>query len=154
VKQVADTEEVSIKESPRTKDRVRWDRILQLVETESCDRAWGCALYKLNRRGRIDNDEREAGDKYLKLVEDHRRLQETDPEELEYGKELAYKRIRRAQELYTQARKLIGVGAQVLDPLLFDEIWPVGEKEHLIVKQCLTILKTFFASGTKRQHKK
>ena len=154
MKSVAETEEVSIKDNPRTKDRVRWHRIMQLVETESCDRAWGCALYKLNRLGRIDNDEREAGDKYLKLVEDHRRLQETDPEELEHGKELAYKRILRAEERYNQARKLIGFGTLTLDPLISDEVWPAGEKEHLIVKQCLNILKTFFAFGTKRQHQK
>jgi hypothetical protein len=65
---------LDIKDNPRTKDRVTWHRIQDLVDTEACHRDWNIALYRLHRIGRIDNDQREAGDKYAALIRDRRKL--------------------------------------------------------------------------------
>jgi hypothetical protein len=65
---------LDIKANPRSKDRVTWHRIQDLVDTEACHRDWNIALYRLHRIGRIDNDQREAGDKYAALIRDKRKL--------------------------------------------------------------------------------
>jgi hypothetical protein len=153
MKLVAKAEAVDIKDNPRPKDRVMWNRMMLVVEHEACHPAWGCALYRLHRLGRIDNDEREAGDRYWKVIEDHRREQATDPDELpEYARDMAYRRVAKAKKRCNEATAAIGFGRRVLDPLIFEERWPQSEKEHLIVKQCLSVLKTFFLTGkrTKR----
>jgi hypothetical protein len=153
MKQVADTEP-ELNEDPRPLDRAKWQRLRLAVEAELIDRAWGCKLYQLHREKRIDNDEREAGDEYQRVIENHRRLQATDPEEDPAGQELAYKRIQKAKERYSDAIEAIGFGRRILDPLIFEEVYPASEKEHIIVKQCLVILKNLFATGTNRQRKK
>jgi hypothetical protein len=66
--------EPCILDDPRPKDRVTWQRIRVAVEHEACHRDWGCALYTLHRSGRINNEQREAGDKYGMLVRDFRKL--------------------------------------------------------------------------------
>jgi hypothetical protein len=153
MKTVAETEPL-LDEDPRPMDRARWQRARLAVEAELIDRAWGCKLYQLHREKRIDNDEREAGDQYQRVIENHRRLQATDPEEDPAGQELAYRRIQKAKDEYNDAREAIGFGRRVLDPLIFEEVYPACEKEHVIVKQCLVILKNLFATGTNRQRKK
>jgi hypothetical protein len=65
---------LDIKDNPRAKDRVTWHRIQDLVDVEACHRDWNIALYRLHRIGRIDNDQREAGDKYAALIRDRRKL--------------------------------------------------------------------------------
>ena len=144
--------EKTIKQNPRDWGRDEWNRLRDLVEKEACHEAWGCCLYKMHRLGRIDNDEREAGDRYIQVVNNYIRLEDTDPEEGP-DTELAYRRVNRAKRRYREVTEEIGFGRRVLDPLLFDERWPVGEKEHLIVKQSLMVLKNFFATGTKRKRK-
>jgi hypothetical protein len=153
MKTVAETEPL-LDEDPRPMDRARWQRARLAVEAELIDRAWGCKLYQLHREKRIDNDEREAGDQYQRVIENHRRLQATDPEEDPAGQELAYRRIQKAKDEYNDAREAIGFGRRVLDPLILEEVYPACEKEHVIVKQCLVILKNLFATGTNRQRKK
>ena len=151
VKKQDNTEQID--DDPRPRDRVVWNRIRLMVEEEACHPAWGCALYRLHRLGRIDNDEREAGDQYIKIIENHRRLQGTDPDE--YPDDLAYRRVNKAKQRHNEAREAIGFGHRILDPLLFEDRWPASEKEHLIVKQALFVLKNFLATGrTKRVRKR
>jgi hypothetical protein len=71
---MAKAAEVSLHVDPKPMERVTWQRLKVVVEHEACHRDWGCALYTLHRSGRIDNDQREAGDKYAALVRDHRKL--------------------------------------------------------------------------------
>ena len=66
--------EATIKQDPRVLERPIWGRLRLLVEDEACHSDWGCALYRLHRTGRIDNDQREAGDRYAILIRDHRKL--------------------------------------------------------------------------------
>jgi hypothetical protein len=148
MKAVAEAEQLDINDDPRPRDRVLWNRLRLILEADLADKAWGCCLYRLHREGRISNDEREAGDRYFKVVEDHRKLQDTDPDDApEHARDLAYRRVNKAKAKYEDARALIGFGTRILDPLIFDEVWPSCEKEHLIAKQCLNILATFFNTG-------
>jgi hypothetical protein len=73
MKQVAKVE-ASLESDPKPMDRVTWQRIRVAVAHEAVHRDWGCALYTLHRTGRINNDQREAGDKYARLVRDFRKL--------------------------------------------------------------------------------
>jgi hypothetical protein len=66
--------EASIKSDPRSMERANWQYVAQAVDHEAAHRDWRCALYRLHRIGRINNDQREAGDKYLSLVQDFRAL--------------------------------------------------------------------------------
>jgi hypothetical protein len=66
--------EASLRDDPKPMDRATWQRIKVVVEHEVLHRDWGCALYRLHRTGRIDNDQREAGDKYSILIRDFRKL--------------------------------------------------------------------------------
>jgi hypothetical protein len=154
MKLVTAEEPIALDDDPRPADRARWQRLRLAVEAELIHRDWGCKLYQLHREKRIDNDEREAGDEYYRVIENHRRLQATDPEEDEGGSELAYKRVQKAKDRFNDAREAIGFGRRFLDPLIFEEVYPACEKEHIIIKQCLVILKNLFATGTKRQRKK
>lgn len=134
---------------PRPQDRAMWNSLRLVLESELCHPAWRCALYRLHREGRIDNDEREAGDRYWQVIEEHRNQQQIDPDD--DGDDLTLRRINRAKKRYNEVLGVVGFGRRVLDPLIFEEQYPQSEREHLIVKQCLTVLKTFFLTGTKRQ---
>lgn len=65
---------VRLDDDPKPKERVMWQRLRVLVEEEACHRDWGCALYRLHRTGRINNEQREAGDRYVALIRDWRKL--------------------------------------------------------------------------------
>lgn len=149
---VAAEKKLELEDDPRPRDRVVWNRMRLAAEAEAIHPAWGCALYRLHREGRIDNDEREAADEYIRVIENHKRIQATDPDER--PDDLGYRRVAKAKRQYNDAREAIGFGRRVLDPLLFEEQWPQSQKEHLIVKQCLIILKNLFATGTKRQRRR
>lgn len=73
MKLVAKTQ-ANIKSDPRWLERDNWQEIRVAVDHEAAHRDWRCALYRLHRIGRIDNDQREAGDKYLRLIRDFRAL--------------------------------------------------------------------------------
>lgn len=143
-----------LKDDPRSVDRVSWNRIRLLAEHRAIHDAWGSVLYRLHADGRIDNDEREAGDRYWWVIEDYRRAQATDPEESpEYQRELEYKRIAKAKKRYIEVKGMLGLGRNVLDRVVIENEWPCCEREQLIVKQCLSILKTFFLSGKRTKRK-
>ncbi len=131
------------------RDPVAWKRLEVMIFDEACSDTWGCAFYRFLRKHGLGADERNAGNKYIQLVMDHRKYQGQDPEESpEIERELKYRRTRRTKERYLEVRdKVIGFGRRILDPLLFEETYPTSEKEHLIVKLCLANLKIFFNSG-------
>jgi hypothetical protein len=66
--------EPKLETNPRLLDRDNWQDVRLIVDHEAAHRDWRCALYRLHRTGRINNDQREAGDKYLKLIMDFRDL--------------------------------------------------------------------------------
>jgi hypothetical protein len=70
--------EASIKDDPKVLDRVNWQNVRVLVDNEACHSDWASALYRLHRTGKINNDQREAGDKYATLIRDYRK-QWVDP---------------------------------------------------------------------------
>lgn len=150
---VAKLKELSVNDDPRPTDRVVFNRLKLMVEHEACHPAWGCALYRLHRLDEIDGDQREAGDQYWRLVEDHKRWQATDPDELiPEARELAYARIDRIKYKYQEVRNLLGIGRKWIDALIFDEYYPSFQRDKLIVKQGLRLLANyFFISGTKRE---
>jgi hypothetical protein len=71
---MAKTESISIKDDPKTIDRANWQNVSLAADNEAIHRDWRCALYRLHRKGKIDNDQREAGDLYAKLIRDYRAL--------------------------------------------------------------------------------
>jgi hypothetical protein len=67
-------ESISIKDDPKSIDRANWQNVSLAADNEAIHRDWRCALYRLHRMGKIDNDQREAGDLYAKLIRDYRGL--------------------------------------------------------------------------------
>jgi hypothetical protein len=67
-------ESISIKDDPKTIDRANWQNVCIAADNEAIHRDWRCALYRLHRARKIDNDQREAGDLYAKLIRDWRAL--------------------------------------------------------------------------------
>jgi hypothetical protein len=74
MKAVAKKESVELDDDPRPRDRAVWNRLRDLVYEEACHRDWGCALYRLHRTGQINNDQREAGDRFAMLAFDYKKL--------------------------------------------------------------------------------
>jgi hypothetical protein len=64
----------TITDDPKSIDRANWQNISLAADNEAIHRDWRCALYRLHRIGKIDNDQREAGDLYAKLIRDYRGL--------------------------------------------------------------------------------
>lgn len=164
---------VEIKQDPKTIARSDWQRIRRLVEDEACHPDWGCALYRLHRIGRLNNDQREAGDEYAKLVRSYRRQwldkmgsiliqtvgQERDydarcdatrPVEMAMGhviadglapeSDLEIKRAARVNIRYREAAGVAGTARSILEDMLIDDIWPVGERGHVAISYALTRL--------------
>jgi hypothetical protein len=71
---MAKAESISVKDDPKTIDRANWQNVSLAVDNEAIHRDWRCALYRLHRTRKIDNDQREAGDLYAKLIRDYRAL--------------------------------------------------------------------------------
>lgn len=144
-------EDISLDDDPRPLDRVLFNRIKLLVEHEAIDRAWGCVLYRLHRLGRIDNDAREAGDRYWKIVDDHWKYQATDPDEAGQAVELAYRRVNRAKRRFKEATGVLGIHRKAVDSVVMSDEWPTSERAHKLVRNGLDALKIFFATGTKHE---
>jgi hypothetical protein len=71
---MAKAESISVKDDPKTIDRANWQNVSLAADNEAIHRDWRCALYRLHRTRKIDNDQREAGDLYAKLIRDYRAL--------------------------------------------------------------------------------
>jgi hypothetical protein len=66
--------EATIKDDPVFLERTVWQRTSEAATHEALHRDWGCKFYALHRAGRINNDQREAGDRYITLILDTRKL--------------------------------------------------------------------------------
>jgi hypothetical protein len=71
---MVDRAEATIKDEPGILERIEWQRLRRVVSEEVTHPDWGSSLYALHRSGRLDNDQREAGDRYARLVRDYRKL--------------------------------------------------------------------------------
>jgi hypothetical protein len=68
--------------------------------------------------------------------------------------EFETKRAYRICQRYKEARAVAGAANSILEDMLIDEIWPVGERGHTQIKFALERLSVFFNTGTKRKPKK
>jgi hypothetical protein len=177
--------EPHIMDDPRPKDRAMWNRLRVVVEHEASHRDWGCALYTLHRTGRISNDQREAGDKFVKIATDYKRLikepitdvlglsgqfgglsihQQTKhigstrdmiasawADNLRDSTELETRRDERTTRRYKEVAAIAGSALSILESLVLDDIWPVGDRGHIEISHALTRLSHFFNTGTKRK---
>jgi hypothetical protein len=179
--------QLNIKSDPRPMDRVNWQDVSKAVDNEAVHRDWKCALYRLHRIGRINNDQREAGDKFLGLIREYRKLwvdkmgqielyRDGKDERIEHRSaktrdvemvmghvvadglaeesEFEIKRAQRIGKRYKEARDIAGPARRILEDLLVEDIWPVGELGHREIGYALTRLSHFFATGTKRKPNK
>jgi hypothetical protein len=136
-----------LRDDPRPKDTVMWNRLRLMVEEEACDRAWGCALYRLHRTGWITTEHREAGDEYQRIVLDYVETQKRDPDE-EPEDELLPRRIERAKTRYREAIDVLGLGRNVVDWLILQDNH-LTEREKYIARDALQLLANYLHSGNK-----
>jgi hypothetical protein len=143
----------ALKDDPRVRDAVGWNRIKVMVLEEACDRAWGCALYRLNRVGLINTEQREAGDRYWKIIDDYKQTQKIDPDDSlnEKDREFQLARINKAKKKREDVIDILGGGRMLLDDLIISEIYPTSEREKKLLVVMLEALNIFFSRGTKRK---
>jgi hypothetical protein len=177
---MAKTESISVKDDPKTIDRANWQNVSLAADNEAIHRDWRCALYRLHRMRKIDNDQREAGDLYAKLIRDYRalwvdpmgqivmyrttdkahdkRCDATKDVEDVMGhvsasreeSEFESKRAIRLGKRYKEARGAAGVAANIVEDLLIYDIWPIGWRGQREISHALTRLYYFFNTGNKR----
>ncbi len=70
-------------------------------------------------------------------------------ESLKEESEFEIARAKRIGRRYKEAASIAGPARNILEALLVDEIWPVGEKGHIAIKHALERLSYFFNTGTK-----
>jgi hypothetical protein len=149
LREVAKTAEPVLTDDPRYLDREGKQRLRVMIHLEKIKGAWGSVLYTLRDSNRITRDQADAGDRYWTLTQDYRRLMETDPQT-----ELDIRRVDRAKKRYAEVLDIMGMVRKYVDEVVFENVWPVGERGHLAVVQGLELLRIFFDTGTKRKRKK
>lgn len=127
-----------------------WNRIRLIINHEALHQAWGYPLYALHRAGKITDDQREAGDAYWRVVDDHFKMQrDHDLDEVpEIGREFVKRRIEKAKDKYHGVTQELGIGKKFLDALIFDHEYPTTEKQLKLTIACLEKLTYYF--GFKR----
>lgn len=152
---MGDKPEVSLKNDPRIRDAAIWNRLRIMVEHDACDRAWGCPLYILHRTGLITTEQREAGDRYHKIVEDHRECQSMDIDEfLPEARDFQRRRIERARVKYEDAIDVLGLGRNIIDWLIIHENSLCGEREKRNARDALQLLANYFGTGIRKRNPK
>lgn len=149
----------NIDEDPRKiREPYIFGRLRNLVYDELCHEAWGCMLYRLNRGGHLGRDGNSlvvAANEYIKQVNSHHYFQTKDPDQVRpEGKEFLLRQISSARVKFEDATELLGLRRKVIDPLLFDEIYPASEAEKKVARDGLTLLSHFYNTGrrTNRVH--
>jgi hypothetical protein len=179
MKLVATKQELDVKADPKTIDRDNWQDLRVAADHEAIHRDWKCALYRLHRTNRINNDQREAGDKYAALIRDRRKLWHDPMMRFEiddkHGSEAEIRQlvsfglgqvvadalgpesefeIKRAEKInarYKEAKAIAGIANSILEDLLIDDVWPTSQRCHVEIGHALTRLFHFFNTGTKRK---
>jgi hypothetical protein len=140
-----------IKDDPRPKDTVAWNRLKLMVMDEACDRAWGCALYRMHRNGLIDTEQREAGDRYWKLIDEYKKVQEIDPDDvIEDSRAAVINRIMRKKKRRDEVVGILGMGRGLLDSVVIEDIYPATERQKVFLRAMLQSLAIFFKTGRKK----
>jgi hypothetical protein len=158
-------EQVLIDENPSLiNDPVLYNRLKEVVAVEVVHRAWGSALYKLQRLGHLDpkynphlsSDELvRAGNKYHQIVLDFQRYEDMDPEEaIPEARDFLYRKIKAGKKKWVGVKKELGLRRKIVDSVILANEWPVFEAQKMEFRQALEDLATFFRLGTKRQQKK
>ena len=146
--------DMSIRDDPRPKDTVAWNRLKLMVMDEACDRAWGCALYRMHRNGLIDTEQREAGDRYCHIIEDWKATQKIDPDEFEgRDREFQLNRIERAKRRREEVVEITGSARRLLDDVVLSNMYPSTEAEKRTMKLVLEVLAIFLKTGRKGARK-
>lgn len=138
-----------LKDDPRPLDRAVHNRIRLMVEHEALDRAWGSILYILHRTGKIDNDQREAGDRYWEIYSNFTKTQQIDPDECDTAREFNLKRIRRDKRRYNETREALGMYWNAVHDLVWHDLWPHNMRKA--VTGLSRLVKFFLVVGTKKQ---
>ena len=154
--------DMSIRDDPRVRDPVVFNRLKEMVEKEAIDRAWGCELWKMERLGKLAGNEaesrvlRRAGDEYQRIVLAGRRALDWDVERFPPEvHERMIDTITRAKRKWEEARDLLRFGKDgiwiqlAVDDLCLDEIWPHTEKQKQRVRTGLTRLAHYFGYKSK-----
>jgi hypothetical protein len=140
-----------IKDDPRPKDAVAWNRLRLMVMDEACDRAWGCALYRMHRNGLIDTEQREAGDRYWKLIDEYNKVQEIDPDDvIEDSRAAVINRIMRKKKRRDDVVGILGLGRGLLDSVVIEDIYPATERQKIFMRAMLQQLAIFFKTGRRK----
>ena len=137
--------QAELNQDPRPMDRASENRLKTMVFAEAIKPTWGCVLYTLERQGRITSDQKEAGNRYHKLAHDFDRLMDTDPKTA-----ADYRKIENIKKRYHEACYCMGMARKFVDAVVFEELWPSGERGHLAVAQGLEMLRSFFYTGRKK----
>jgi hypothetical protein len=144
-------EDLEINDDPRPKDTVAWNRLKLMVMDEACDRAWGCALYRMHRNGLIDTEQREAGDRYWKLPDEYKKVQDIDPDDVIPESRVAVtNRIARKKKRMAEVRGLLGMGRGLLDSLVIEDLYPSTERQKVFLRAMLQQLAIFFKTGRRK----
>lgn len=141
--------QLELNADPRPLDRAMHNRIRLMVEHDAIDRAWGSMLYILHRTGKIDNDQREAGDRYWELYNNFVKTQQIDPDDCEIAKEFTLKRIKRDKRRFQEARESMGIYYNSVHDLVWHDLWPQNLRKAWLGLSRLS--KFFLVGGTKRQ---
>lgn len=143
--------EPTIKDDPRPKDTVAWNRLKLMVMDEACDRAWGCALYRMHRNGLIDTEQREAGDRYWKAVDEYSRVQGRDPDEvIPEAKGAFLRKVERLKKRRQEIIDILGLGRGLLDRLILEDEYPATERQKVFIRAMLQQLAIFFKTGRRK----
>lgn len=142
----------TLRDDPRVRDPVAWNRLKLMVMDEACDRAWGCSLYRMHRNGLIDNEQREAGDKYHKIIADYINTQQVDPDEKVTTQDYWLKKIERSRQRRDEVVALLGIGRGLLDSLILHDEYPSTPRQKVFVRAMLQALSIFFKTGRKKAY--
>ena len=141
----------TLKDDPRPKDVVAWNRVRNMVLDEACHQDWGCALYRLHRNGLIKDEQREAGDSYFKLIDGYNKAQEKDPDTMTGNMRNGFlRKLERTKRRREEVIDILGMGRGLLDALVFGEEYPATERQRVFIKAMLAQLAVFFNTGRRK----
>lgn len=136
-----------LKNDPRVRDPVIFNRLKLMVEHEACHPAWGCVLYQMHRLGQLTNEQKEAGDVYQGIFHDFRRVQELDPNDFPGMEDYWLGRISSIKSRWEKARELLGLSQKAVDSIVIENEQPSGERDRRLAQEGLQLIANFFVSS-------
>jgi hypothetical protein len=132
-----------------------YNRVRYLVDKEALHEAWGCQLWTLHRLGKISQEEKRAGDLYLKKYMMYGAIQAVDPDVLdEDRKDKLYNTRARWRDLRDELNKNAHGRCikDCLDALVVHDNH-LTERGFRAARVGLTILIDFFGLRNKQRTK-